>query len=170
VYQELLHVPFIVHAAGKVPAMRVENAVSTVDLSPTVLDLLGVDPLPYFEGKSLTGYMKGAPPAGPAVAFSDFLDDRRVIRAGRWKVILRGVNIAFFDLESDPWEQKELSRASHPIAFRYARMLQGQFLGAKDLSRWLDPTALEKRMRFDAEEAQMDDTIKAQLKALGYAN
>ncbi|MCA9601816.1 MAG: sulfatase, partial [Myxococcales bacterium] len=170
VYQELLHVPLFFHGKGFAPAARVENVVSTVDIVPTVLDIAGMKPMAHQEGRSLVGYLQGAPPAGPSVAFSDFLDDRRVIVTGQWKLILRGINSTFFDLGSDPGEQRELSRADRPIAFRYARVMQGQFLGASDLGRWLDPDDQRAAKKVGQENAEMDQTTRDQLRALGYAN
>jgi choline-sulfatase len=43
VYQSVLRVPFIIRAPGIVPRGRVKTPVSSADLMPTVLDLLGTD-------------------------------------------------------------------------------------------------------------------------------
>jgi hypothetical protein len=98
-------------------------------------------PIPKeFEGRSLLGFMRGDWPAGPYVAFSDFLEHRRVIRGGDWKMIIRGnLSQVMFDLGKDYWEQKELDGSEHPIAQRYLRTLHGQFLGAEDRGHWLAP-------------------------------
>ncbi|MFW6067586.1 MAG: sulfatase [Myxococcota bacterium] len=169
-YQELLHVPLLFRMPGTVPeGARVPTVVSTMDIAPTVLEISGVDPMPAAEGRSLAGYFRGEPPTGPAVAFSDFLDDRRVITTGRWKLVLRGLSADFYDLEKDPGEQNELSLQQHPIALRYCRVLLGQFLGASDRTRWLEGGQGEG-VRLDADEAHMDDTTRDQLEALGYAN
>jgi hypothetical protein len=74
------------------------------------------------------------------MAVSDFLDDRRTIRAGGFKLILNGVNPTFFDLRTDPNEKRELPAGAHPIARRYCRILLGQFLGATDLGYYLPAT------------------------------
>jgi choline-sulfatase len=92
-----------------------------------------------------------------------------VIRAGRWKLILRGHNPTMFDLEQDPGEQRELDMNRHPIAARYLRVLIGQYLGARDRGHWLDAEQRD-RTGLTSQEAVMDDTIRAQLRALGYAN
>jgi choline-sulfatase len=170
VYQELLHVPFIARFPGVVPARRISDTVSTVDVSPTVLASAGVAIPEVMEGKNRMPHMLGALPTGPAVAFSDFLDDRRVIRAGRWKLILRGLNATLFDLKTDPHEQTELDPKTHPIAMRYCRILLGQFLGARDRGDWLSAVQKRKSVDLKSEAAEMDDATKAGLKALGYAN
>jgi len=115
----------------------------------------------------LTWVRGGAQPAVP-VAFSDFLDDRRVIRVGRWKLILRGTNETMFDLQSDPTEQKELDRSKHPIAARYTTLMLGQFLGARDRRHWLGGSQ-GQGVKLEKENAAIDDTLREQLKAIGYA-
>jgi choline-sulfatase len=169
VYQELLSVPLIFWRPGVVPnGQRIAHTVSTFSVAPTIVDLAGVEGLEQAEARSLGPDLRGEIPVGPQVAFSDFLDDRRVIRAGRWKLILRGPNATFFDLERDPNEQHELDMSRHPIAARYTRILIGQYLGAIDRGSW---TSADQRARsaHRSEQIQMDAQTCAQLRALGYA-
>jgi arylsulfatase A-like enzyme len=171
VYQELLHVPLLVRRPGVVPAnKRIEETVGTLDIAPTILTAAGLAVPDFMEGVDRTEHMQGRVPALPAVAFSDFLDDRRTIQAGRYKLILTGVNSTFFDLGSDPGEKRELDAQSHPIARRYCRTLLGQFLGARDLGDWLAAEPARSSLRFGSENTQIDDKTRAGLKALGYAN
>jgi len=173
VYQELLHVPLVVRwkpadAAGT----RIGDVVSTMDIAPTVLEAIGVAVPEVFEGKSLLGYVHGAPPPGPAVAFSDFLDDRRVIRAGRWKLILRGnLTWTMFDLEEDPGEQRQLDRNSvDPVALRYTRILLGQLLGAHDRTDWLHTGEGSAPRVLPQQDSQIDAELCQQLSQLGYVD
>jgi arylsulfatase A-like enzyme len=171
VYQELLGVPLLFRWPGVIPAgVRVGPVVSTMDIGPTVLEATGV-PIPKeFEGHSLMGFIRGDWPMGPYVAFSDFLDHRRVIRGGDWKLIIRGnLSQVIFDLKSDPGERKELDGRANPIAQRYLRTLHGQFLGAQDRGKWLAATTDgpgEKRLR--QEKQEMTPELCRQLVALGY--
>jgi arylsulfatase A-like enzyme len=163
VYQELLHVPLAVRwkradAAG----LRVAEVVSTMDIGPTILEATGVDAPPELEGRSLLGWLHGAAPPGPAVGFSDFLDDRRVIRAGRWKMILRGnLTWTMFDLETDPGETQQL---------RYTRILLGQLLGASDRSDWLDAGTGAAARSLPQADSQIDAELCNQLRELGYVD
>jgi choline-sulfatase len=171
VYQELLHVPLMFRLPGRLPGgTKVGDAVSTLDVSATVTDLLGVPAMVHNEGQPLVGLMFGEAPTGPSVAFSDFQDDRRVITTGRWKLILRGnLTSTMFDLVADPMEKTELDASAFPIGRRYSRMLLGQFLGATDRGDWL--SAEQKGgTQLQREDAEMDDTIRDQLRALGYAH
>ncbi|MEM7608719.1 MAG: sulfatase, partial [Myxococcota bacterium] len=166
VYQELLHVPLLIHGAG--PARRVPTTVSTMDIGPTVVQLAGLPEMPGIAGRSLVPLINGGQRPGPAVAMSEFLDDRRVIVAGRWKFLIRGnLTASMFDLQEDPGEREQLGLNDHPIAARYLRTLQGQFLGAGDRSRWLDAEQ-GRGQRHDAGEVQMDDELQDQLRQLGY--
>jgi choline-sulfatase len=168
VYQELLWVPFMVRLPGVVPAgTRIPQAVSTLGVFSTVLDAVGVPVPTQAEEKSYLPWIRGAAAPAAPVAFSDFLDDRRVVRAGRWKLILRGTNETFFDLETDPTEQKELNRAKYPVASRYTTIMLGQFLGAKDRRSWLRGGGQGQKL--EKEDANIDETLREQLKAIGYA-
>ncbi len=167
VYQELLHVPLIVRwPKGIAEGQRVTDVVSTMHIGPTVLEATGVDVPAEFEGRSLMGHVTGQPPRGPFVAFSEFQDNRRVIRAGDYKLIIRAnLTYTMFDLGQDPKEQTELDGRKNSIAMRYLRVLSGQFLGATDRGRWLLGGGTKKSHQAKEE---MDSTLCRQLVALGY--
>jgi len=173
VYQELLGVPLMFRWSGVIPAdTRIAPVVSTMDIGPTVLEATGV-PIPdAFEGRSLLGFMRGDWPPGPYVAFSDFLDHRRVIRGGDWKMIIRGnLSQVIFDLDNDYWEKTELDGSGQPIAQRYLRTLHGQFLGARDRGHWLAAYAgssAKKKPEMTKEKQEMTPELCRQLVALGY--
>lgn len=171
VYQELIQVPLLVYRPGRVPeALRVAQPVSTMDIPQTVLELTGVSGLPAAEGRSLVPDMRGELPAHPALAFTNMLDDKRVVRSRRWKMVLSGINAKLFDLERDPGEENEITNLSrHPIAARFLRIHLGQYLGARNRGHWWEATQREAR-ELQTEQADMDETIRAQLRALGYAN
>ena len=171
VYQELLHVPLMFRLPNRLPAgTAVGDAVSTLDISATVTDLLGVPAMTHNEGHALVGLMLGEAPSRPSVAFSDFQDDRRVITTRRWKLILRGnLTSTMFDLLSDPMEKAQLDATAFPIGRRYSRMLLGQFLGASNRGDWLSADQ-KGGTQLEREDAEMDDTIRDQLRALGYAH
>jgi arylsulfatase A-like enzyme len=171
VYQELLHVPLLFRRPGAVPAgKRIEDTVGTLDIAPTVIAAAGLAVPDVMEGVDRNEHMLGRVPALPAVAFSDFLDDRHAIQAGRFKLILNGVNATFFDLETDPGEKRELDAQAKPIARRYCRILLGQFLGARDLGDWLSAEPARSSAKLGNENTQIDDKTRQGLKALGYAN
>ncbi len=172
VYQELLHVPLVFHLPGRVPqGARIDSTVSSYDVPATVLDLLGKSDIPDDEGHSLVPFFDGRLPSHPLVGFSDFQDDRRVVRAGRYKYIVRGnLTATLFDLEKDPGELAPLDSHAVPIAQAYCRAVLGQFLGARDRRDWYLMNQQARSAPLKQENAIMDDATKAQLKALGYVN
>ncbi|MDD9946187.1 MAG: sulfatase [Myxococcales bacterium] len=170
VYQEMIHVPWIMRQPGVVPAgKRIRETVGTLDISPTVLTAAGVPVPKEMEGISRMDHVRGKLPPGPSVAFSDFLDDRHVVRAGRWKLVLRGSKATLFDLAKDPGEQTELDYRKYPVAMRYCRTMLGQFLGADSKGNWLAAGG-GTREALKAEDTDIDSETRDQLKALGYAN
>ena len=169
VFQELLNVPLTMRWEGVIPTGAVlRQTTSTVHVSPTVLEAVGIAAPPEFEGESLLGLVRGQPSVGPAVAFSDFQENRRVIRAGRFKLIVRGnLRSILFDLQTDPREQTDLATSARPIAARYLRVLLGQFLGAPDRGRWLFGDE-RRRVVPTATRARMTPELCNDLAALGY--
>jgi choline-sulfatase len=171
VYQELLHVPLMFRWPNIVPAgQRIDETVGTADIAPTVLSALGAKIPGEMEAVNRMEHIRGRIPAIPAVGFSDFLDDKRVIRAGRFKLILSGLNATFFDLQTDAREQHAITPGSRPIALRYCRILLGQFLGASDLGNWLASKQRVRSKKPQQENAEIDEKTREGLKALGYAN
>ena len=168
IFQELIHVPLVVRWPGVTEAgSRVPQVVSTMDIGPTILEATGVTVPASFEGRSLMGFLRGAPPPGPYVAFSDFQENRRVVRAHDWKLVLRSsLTYVLFDLAADPREQNERNGRQDPIAMRYLRILSGQQLGATDRSRWLRGGG--SAVRHAQEQGEMNQEVCRQLVALGY--
>jgi choline-sulfatase len=68
-YQSVLRIPLIVRSPGLVPR-RVDAPVRLIDVMPTVLDLLGVEP-PPMEGVSLVELMTGALPTIDVEAYAE---------------------------------------------------------------------------------------------------
>jgi choline-sulfatase len=170
VYQELLHVPLLARLPGQSKPKRITETVSTIDIAPSVLRGAGLVVPDEMEGIDRMPQLRGAQAPIPAVAFSDFLDDRHAIRAGRWKLILRALTPTLFDLESDPHETRELDPKAHPIAMRYCRTLLGQFLGTRDRGDWLTAAPKGRSVELKGGAADIDETTRAGLRALGYAN
>lgn len=172
VYEELLHVPFFFRHPGSVPdGQRVAHSVSTMDLAPTALELMGAKPLANAEGRSLVGDIYGdAPPLTGGISFSDFWDERRVLTTANWKFLVRGnLTHSMFDLKNDPWEMKQLTGEEAPVAARFSRIMLGQFLAAKDRKNFTSASQTNDAS-LEAGEVKMDDDLRKQLEALGYMN
>jgi arylsulfatase A-like enzyme len=109
-HEEVLRVPMIWRAPGLVGAgRRVEGQVSLIDLTPTLLDLLGVPPGGGFQGISLAPSLRAGGPEnapGDRVLFSENTLEfyRLAIRTPGWKALLERGTTEIFHLDRDPGE------------------------------------------------------------------
>ena len=116
-YQEVIRVPFFVRAPGHPPG-RVQEPVRTVDLMPTLLDLVGLDLPPAIEGRSLVPFLKGGRISLPPALMELRRREDRMLEGlvqGRWKLIRRldDSSLELYDLESDPGETRDVA-TEHP--------------------------------------------------------
>ncbi len=100
-----VHVPLVFRLPGKLPAGRVvRGQVESVDIAPTLLDLLGVPTPPVMEGRSLVPLLLGEEEGGEPVtrmeAGSRIGRQRKGIRTERWKLVY---NAAGIDLDREPF-------------------------------------------------------------------
>lgn len=132
-WEELVRVPLIVFVPG-MPARRIAEPRSAVDLVPTILDLFGVPPpkgggSDFLSGRSLAPDL--SPEAGPIEQRWVFVDmsegpyneERQALIIGPMKLIAtRGRPIGLYDLSADPGEKKDLlgdSARADPLIARF---------------------------------------------------
>ncbi|MCU0663911.1 MAG: sulfatase [Myxococcota bacterium] len=164
-YEELLHVPFIVRLPGaqEGKGSRTLHETTNVDIVPTACELLGQEPPAGVEGRSLVPLLRGQRLTGaPSASFSEFLSGQRSIRAGSYKAIFKAWRASVFDLQADPKETVDVAK-ERPIAAAMLRDLLGAHLGKN-----LDPVKGPRRERHRQEKVKLDAETKRQLKALGY--
>ena len=114
-YQATLRVPLLMRGPGIVPGTRISAAVQSVDLFPTILELVGV-PIPRSNhavaGRSLASNVRGlSSTLDETPSFAESLtprihygwSDLRSVREGRWKFILAPTP-ELYDLAHDPGE------------------------------------------------------------------
>ncbi|MEZ4318198.1 MAG: sulfatase [Myxococcota bacterium] len=114
-YEELLRIPLVVKAPGLTPGHVTEPA-SLLDVTPTILDLLGLPPIAHADGKSLVALANGDPAAREAFAARPHGFGRPLYGFERWGVLdgnrkyttFQGQE-SLFDLEADPGETNDLS-------------------------------------------------------------
>jgi arylsulfatase A-like enzyme len=112
VYESVTRVPLIVDAPVRgAQRRRVSDVVRSVDVLPTVLELLHVRTPPSLAGVSLAAALTGDARSQTRDAYSEtmFPRDRfgwselRALRSGRFKAIA-APRPELYDLERDPWE------------------------------------------------------------------
>jgi len=146
-YDELLRVPVIIRAPG-VRAGRIDAPVSLLDLAPTVLDLVEVDPATALDGESLVPLANGEAGAVERFTDRDHAFGRPLYGHERWGVITGNEKWAthegretLYDLAADPAESKNLLRRNPNDRGRPYRKAMAGALGLPvDLSWRLLPS------------------------------
>jgi len=63
-YYTDVHIPFLMSGPGIAPGSQMSEAISLIDVAPTLLDIAGVKPPFHFDGKSfLRQVKKGSSPS-----------------------------------------------------------------------------------------------------------
>ncbi len=93
-YDAVLHVPLLIRLPeGRLSPARVPQIVESIDIMPTVLELLGIDLLESFEGQSLLPLLNSEPAASEAFShsISEYYHPEsgwvRSIRTDRWRYV-----------------------------------------------------------------------------------
>jgi arylsulfatase A-like enzyme/tetratricopeptide (TPR) repeat protein len=163
VYDYAQRVPFLVKAplAG-LGGVRVEGQVSAVDVFPTVLDLVGLEPAAGVHGRSLLPVMFDPAAAPEVLAYGESMTPNlqfgwsslHFVRSPRYKLI-KAPRPELYDLSQDPGETTNLFDRERGVA--------------RDLMAKLD--ALMERTARGApapESANLDEETLERLSALGY--
>jgi arylsulfatase A-like enzyme len=164
VYESVMRIPLIIRApSAGMQGRRMVDPVRIVDVTPTVLDLLGQPPAPATDGQTLVPLMNGAVKELKLEAYSEsrYGFDRfgwsplMALRQGRFKLIL-APRPELYDLASDPHEMMNLYGQRAGLAATLTRRLQ----------RIGQPADTERAANIPA----MDSATRARLAALGYVN
>jgi arylsulfatase len=156
-HKELVHVPLIVHLPGQSVGERVRDTVGTIDVLPTILDVVGAEAASSteFQGRSLVGDRSDRP------VFSE--TQRRAhheaITQGRWKLIYepRKGTTALFDIEADPNELHDQSHLHPDVANELLTLLETWEREHAPPSAPVSPP-------------ELSESEKERLRALGYAD
>ncbi len=113
-YDATLRVPLIFSHPALPQGSRVGGQVGTIDIMPTALDLLEVEPPGRFDGRSLTGFFDGTRPADGEMYVETFVprfnngwSELRGVRTADLKYI-RAPRSELYDLPADPGELDNL--------------------------------------------------------------
>ncbi len=148
-----LRVPLIVRAPGQAAGIGSGALVSELDLGPTLLDLLGLAPLPETHGVSLRPVLEGCPAAkGHDFIFAEISDrgvlpnggmQERSVCDGRWHLIYR-------EKLTPPWRQVNADSKERKL---WGNRSYGETVRVKEQFPWLfqvlaemDPQSLGGRV------------------------
>ena len=167
-YEEVLHIPFLMSWPGRIPGGKAYHGIAgLVDIMPTILSLVGIDPPAGIQGLSFAAQLFDSNIAMPKrklfaqVVQSGF--SLEMVRDGRYKLIRqvsgpqKGLE-EFYDLVKDPLERTNIA-------------LQAQAQVA-DLKRELDTfnkLASQAASLVRAEQVEkLDRDTERALRSLGY--
>jgi arylsulfatase A-like enzyme/Flp pilus assembly protein TadD len=161
VYDSTMRVPLLFWGATVPQGLKVESLVRTVDVAPTILDMLKLPPLEGIQGTSLLPLMNGESLDLGLVGYGESIEAHivfgasvlRFARKGQWKYIHK-VKPELFDLTEDPGELENLSSIHPEVVERLRAELSALIEEAPE-------QAAGARTAIDPETA-------AQLEALGY--
>ena len=164
VYQSTMHVPLLIRTPyDSTAGRRVADTVRSVDILPTVLELLGIRTSDTLEGASIVPLMTGAKKELGLPAYSEAIyprfhfgwSDLRALTAGRFKFVA-APRPELYDLQQDPSESRNIYGERQALGDRLNQEL----------------LALEARMSAGASApkaaVEVDPEARERLAALGY--
>jgi arylsulfatase A-like enzyme len=106
---QLVHVPLLIHYPAMFPAGTVVEGAESVDIVPTVADVLGGAMDPRWQGTSLVPIANGVGRGGQRLAMSSMYEGSHGGRIGTWKVRIPGAGKPeVYQLDTDPAELTDL--------------------------------------------------------------
>lgn len=179
VYETNLHVPLVVRLPdGRGRGRRVDDPAATIDLFPTLLDLLGIRAPEPVDGITLAAALDGGALPTRAIyceATQPIRAERtkrglvwgnqlkpKCVRLGGWKYVLApylGGLEELYDLEADPEERVDLVRRPTPQSQAQLPALR------RAIGEWMT----KPQPRASTFNRAQQDYIEGRLKALGYA-
>ncbi len=157
-YDELLHVPLLIKLKkSKLASKKIDTHVGCIDISPTLLNLLGLENFKYAEGKSLVDMISGKQKEreGFLIAQRDRPDEYK--NPEYWTIINKTWKLykgKLFDLRNDPLELEDVSKSNQE--------LKGELLKSAMEFMKINPLDIQDK------ETEIDEKLKEKLKSLGY--
>jgi arylsulfatase A-like enzyme len=110
-YDEVTYVPLIIRVPWLKQGRKIKEFTQTVDIMPTILDLLDI-PIPHqAQGKSLAGFIRGRHPLPPHECVFGSLPDISYLRSEKWLFVSGNDEPDYrklYNLVSDPQEQDNI--------------------------------------------------------------
>ncbi len=137
-YNELIHVPLIIKLPGNVDGRTIDDRVSSLDVMPTIVDLLDLRVPPgadkQLRGTSLVPSMRGESVGRDVFSETDYRQytyKRAITTKDGWKLIytLETRDRELYDLRKDPGETVNLIEEEPQTAYELEQRLFSYFKG-----------------------------------------
>lgn len=159
-YNEVLNVPLIMSNEKAFPKQkRVEDLVESIDIFPTILDLLQVKDVPAETLQQLQGGSLLTERPNNIVLSENSSHNKVKIMFRGWSYIYdwRSGPRELYDLQEDPGEKRNVFEENRAVARKLHRVLEEKIKSSLALSQRILP-----------KDGKMDDKVKEVLKSLGY--
>ena len=167
-HEEVAHVPLIVKLPrGRFAGRRIPSLAATVDVMPTILDVLGIEPPEEIQGVSLLPAITGEGAPRRAVhVWGRGSWQRPKLTTARWSMLVdkeTGEPEMLFDLTQDPHEQADVLDRYPEVARKLSETLSRLEERDREARRSfeIDDVGEETSVDLDAESVE-------RLRALGY--
>jgi choline-sulfatase len=164
-YDAALRVPLLIRWPGKVRQGVVTDFTEHIDVSATIVDMMGIDRLPVEHGHTLRPYLeRGRMDNARNHIFSEYLENEEAfIRTPEWKFIFcsgkrkrgdgyetdnptPGRYIRLYDLKKDPGEFTDVAAKNRPVVDKLQKLMLERF-------RSTHPEASQEPQRLSMEES-----------------
>jgi arylsulfatase A-like enzyme len=172
-FEEALHIPLLIRFPGGRPAGRVSALTQSLDLLPTIYELLRLPvPTKLVEGRSLMPLITGEKTAVHDYLFSRTGGDPAcyVVRDLRYSLLLfeGGKLRGLYDLKADPWQRRNIIRREAERADRMADAFRRFALTQRTRPlQFVEANAKPEELPAGRQVKPSED-MKRELKALGY--
>ena len=172
-YNELLHVPLLIYAPKLLPqGIRIKNPVQSIDIYPTLLDLLGVASPAETKGNSLLPLINGHEQWKDRPVFSENNEDpmcrvmgegagvAKSMITGQWKFIINfkppskmeRPKYELYNIKDDPKETNNLAGSHSKLVCQFEKQdmkwssesLESLETGEQVMKKNLDPAVIEQ--------------------------
>jgi len=145
-FDPALRVPLIFRWPGRIrPKTVAREFTESIDVPPTITDLMRIEPFAVNHGNSLSAYLSGHKPKPRQSIFSEYLENEEAcLRTSRWKFVqcsgkrvrtdgyitenpTPGRYFRLFDLQSDPGEFHNVASAHPELVAAFSSEMLARF-------------------------------------------
>jgi len=172
VYDATVSVPLSLSLPAVMPAARISQQASLIDLFPTVLDLLRIENSYGSDGESLLPVVRGESEHAP-YGFIEGFKGLRAVRTEEWKLIFtldgqrRVVRKELYDLAADPGEARNIILSKSAVAARLEKPLL-DWIAREPKDDHRDKDYLGENWVYGPKKRPLSDDMRQRLRSLGY--